>query len=63
MRRDKASTFEEEKTQKIKDELDFVYGGAVPSLTKVNHWVVRTKVVVGGRRSLVNEEHSGRPND
>ncbi|GFV54175.1 HTH_48 domain-containing protein [Trichonephila clavipes] len=43
----------------IKDELDFVYGDSVPSFTTVKFWAAEFK---RGRKSLGDDERSGRPN-
>ncbi|GFW41620.1 HTH_48 domain-containing protein [Trichonephila clavipes] len=43
----------------IKDEMDSVYGGFAPSFTTVKFWVAEFKC---GRKSLGDDERSGRPN-
>ncbi|GFY15925.1 histone-lysine N-methyltransferase SETMAR [Trichonephila clavipes] len=42
----------------IKDELDSVYGDSAPSFTTVKFWPAEFK---RGRKSLGDDEHSGRP--
>ena len=42
----------------IKDELDSVYGDSAPSFTTVKFWTVEFK---RGRKSLGEDERSGRP--
>ena len=42
----------------IKDELDSVYGDSAPSLTTVKFWAAEFK---RGRKSLGDDEQSGRP--
>ncbi|GFW21898.1 histone-lysine N-methyltransferase SETMAR [Trichonephila clavipes] len=43
----------------IKDELDSVYGDSAPSFTTVKFWATEFK---RGRKSLGDDERSGRPN-
>ncbi|GFX19402.1 HTH_48 domain-containing protein [Trichonephila clavipes] len=43
----------------IKDELDSVYGDPAPSFTVVKIWAAEFK---RGRKSLEDDERSGRPN-